>query len=229
VAHLRETVHLSRTIGDPFSTALALSFYGAAVGAEGDYDTAAACLAQALDLFRTIGCYAQISRCLVDWSMLALSSGSLADAATALADGLDLADRLGRVPYRTAQLLAGTAQLAAARERWTDAARLLASARALRSQSGAQLPPERAQQETALQQLLGQQLPEAHLADVLSEAHHMDEAAALLLAQEVLVEIRGPAMGPSWLFSSGGEYQLEGTSGVKSPAPGSGIVPAKGP
>jgi len=191
VAHLRETLHISRAVGDPFSTALALSFYGAAVGAEGEYDTAAACLAQALDLFRTVGCYAQISRCLVDWSMLALGSGSLADAATALADGLELVDRLGRVPYRAAQLLAGSAQLAAAEKRWTDAARLLALARALRSQSGAQLPPERAQQEAALQQMLEQQLPEADLADALGNAQHMDETAALALAREVLVEIRG--------------------------------------
>jgi non-specific serine/threonine protein kinase len=191
VAHLRETLHQSRTIGDPFSTALALSFYGVAVGADGEYDTAAACLAQALDLFSTIGCFAQISRCLVDWSMLALRSGSLADAATALADGLELANRLGRVPYRAAQLLAGTAQLSAAKNRWTDAARLLALARAVRFQSGAQLPPERAQEETALQQMLEQQLPEADLADILSGAQHMDETAALSLAREVLVEIRG--------------------------------------
>jgi hypothetical protein len=97
------------------------------------------------------------------------------------------------VPYRTAQLLAGTAQLAAASNRWTDAARLLARARALRSQSGAQLPPERAQQESALQLMLGQQLSEADLADVVASAQHMDETAALSLAREVLVDIRGAA------------------------------------
>jgi tetratricopeptide (TPR) repeat protein len=189
VAHLRETLHLSRAVGDPFNTALALSFYGSAAGADGDYDTAAACLAQALDLFRTIGCYAHISRCLVDWSILALSSGNLADAATALADGLELTNRLGRVPYRSAQLLAGSAQLAAAAKRWTDAARLLALAQASRAQSGAQVPPERAQEEAALQELLRQHLSESEVSNVLG-AGGQNETDALALAQEVLAEIR---------------------------------------
>jgi tetratricopeptide (TPR) repeat protein len=189
VAHLRETLRATRAIGDPFSTALALSFYGSAAGADGDYATAAACLAQALDLFRTIGCYAQISRCLVDWSILALSSGNLADAATALADGLELVNRLGRVPYRSAQLLAGSAQLAAAAKRWRDAAQLLTLAQASRAQSGAQLPPERAQEEAALEELLRQHLSESEVSNVLGTGGQ-NETDALALAQEVLAEIR---------------------------------------
>jgi tetratricopeptide (TPR) repeat protein len=190
LVRLRETLDESRAIGDPFSTALALSFYGSAAGADGDYDTAATCLAHALDLFRTIGSYAQISRCLVDWSMLALGSGNLADAATALAEGLELANRLGRVPYRSAQLLAGSAQLAAAAKRWTDAAQLLALAQASRAQSGAQVPPERAQEEAALQELLRQHLPESEVSKLLV-AGGQNERDALALAQGVLAGIRG--------------------------------------
>jgi predicted ATPase len=186
---LNETLQLSRAIGDPFSNALALSFYGAALGADGRYDAAAACLAQALDLFRTIGCYAQISRCLVDWGALALSSGKVDDAATALAEGLELTNRLGRVPYRSAQLLAGSAQLAAAAERWRDAAQLLALARALRAQSGAQVAPERAQEEATLQHLVQEHMSESELSNVLGPLAH-DETDALALAQEVLADIR---------------------------------------
>ena len=198
VAHLRETLHLSRAIGDPFSTALALSFYGAAVGAEDDYETAAACLAEALGLFRTIGCLAQISRCLVDWSTLALSSGKLDDAATALAEGLELANRLGRVPYRSAQLLAGSAQLAGAAERWTEAAQLLALARALRAQSGAQVPPERAQEEAALLELLRQHVSESEVSSVLGAGGH-NETDALALAQAVVVQIRLSPLNSSFV------------------------------
>lgn len=189
LAQLRETLDTARAIGDPFSTALALSFYGSAAGADGDYDTAAACLTQALDLFRTLGCLAQISRCLVDWSTLALGSGNLEDAATALAEGLDLANRLGRVPYRSAQLLAGSAQLAAAAKHWTDAARLLAFARALRAQSGAQLPPERAQEEATLHEVLRQHVSESEFSNML-RAGGRNEADVLALAQEVLAGIR---------------------------------------
>jgi predicted ATPase len=189
VDHLRETLELSRAIGDPFSNALALSFYGAALGADGQYDAAAACLAQALGLFRTIGCYAQISRCLVDWSALALSSGKVDDAARALAEGLELTNRLGRVPYRSAQLLAGSAQLAAAAERWTEAAQLLALARALRAQSGAQVAPERAQEEAALQQSLQEHMSGSELSKMVGPGAH-NETDALALAQEVLVHIR---------------------------------------
>ena len=63
VVSLRQTLEVCRTIGDPLSVALALSFYAAALGAEGDYDTAARSLGEALDLFRPIGCIAQMSRC----------------------------------------------------------------------------------------------------------------------------------------------------------------------
>jgi hypothetical protein len=114
----------------------------------------------------------------------------LEDAATALAEGLELANRLGRVPYRSAQLLAGTAQLAAAAKRWTDAANLLAFARASRAQSGAHVPPERAQEEAALQQLLRQHLSESEVSNALG-AGGQNETDALALAQQVLAEIRG--------------------------------------
>ena len=51
---LRQTLEVCRTMGDPLSVALAPSFYAAALGAEGDYDTAARSLGEALDLFRPI-------------------------------------------------------------------------------------------------------------------------------------------------------------------------------
>jgi len=195
VAHLQETLELSRGIGDPFSAALALSFYGSAMGANGDYERAAAYLDEALNLFRTLGCYAQMSRCLVDWSVIALGDGRIEDAAKALSEGLTITNQLGRVPYRQAQLLSGAAQVAAAREHWSEAAQLLVSAREMRLRSGTKLPPEREAGETLLRQMLAKHLSEHELSVLASDARRLDEAAALALAQDVLARVRARATG----------------------------------
>jgi tetratricopeptide (TPR) repeat protein len=186
VVSLRQTLELCRTTGDPFSIALALSFYAAALGAEGDYDTAARSLGEALDLFRQIGCFAQMSRCLVDWGLLAIRHGRLDDAAAALGEGLRISGQLGRVPYRIAQLLAGSAQVAAATRQWSEAARLLVWATQLRARSGAQLPAEREPEERALRDTLLAHIGEDTFAVLDHAADQLEEAHAVELAHVVL-------------------------------------------
>jgi hypothetical protein len=87
--------------------------------------------------------------------------------------------------------------LAAATQHWSDAARLLALAQELRSQSGTQLPPERAEDEAALQQNLRQQLGESHLSGLLSDARRLDETGALVLARQLLENIRRESVSVS--------------------------------
>jgi predicted ATPase len=187
LVQLREAVDRSRAIGDPLSIALSLSFYGAAVGAHGGYEAAAVCFEEALELFETIGgCYAQASRVLVDWGALALGSGRIDAAAKVLSDALIMTNKLGRVPYRLAQLMAASAQVAAARECWRDAAVLLAAARELRARSGTQLPPERGTEEAAAWATLRQQAEETMLASWVADARQLDETAAVELAGDVL-------------------------------------------
>jgi hypothetical protein len=127
-----------------------------------------------------------MSRCLVDRAVLALGDGKVEDAVAALAEGLEMTSRLGRVPYRLAQLLAGTAQVARARQRWVDAARLLACAQELRTRSGTHLPPERQTDEVVLIDTLREHLGNSELATLFGEAQRIDEAAAVGLAMQVL-------------------------------------------
>ena len=130
-----------------------------------------------------------MSRCLVDWSAIALGSGRIEDAARALSEGLTITNQLGRVPYRLAQLLSGTAQVTAAREHWSKAATLLTWARELRIRSGTQLPPEREADEALLWQTLAQHLGQHECSVLVSDANRLDEAAALAIAQELLARV----------------------------------------
>jgi hypothetical protein len=168
------------------STALALSFDAAALGVEGDYDAAAGSLREALDLFRGIRCYAQISRCLADWGLLAARHGKIDDAAAALAEGLRIASQLGRVPYRIAQLLSGAAQVAGATGRWSEAAELLLWTAQIRARSGAQVPAELAAEESALRLAIEREIGRSTYAQLERMAKTIDETVAIDAALHLL-------------------------------------------
>jgi non-specific serine/threonine protein kinase len=191
----RTALDKSRAVGDPFTGALSLSFYAAALGAQGDYDTASTCLAQSLDLFRQLGSFAQQSRLLVDWAALALRYGHVDDAASALADGLTAARRLGHVPYRFAQLFATAAQLALLTQRFDDAVRLVAAAHTLRAQSGTQLPPEWEEDEMVLLARLRDQLGTTELDRLLVAGRMLDRDQAVAVAEALLDDLRDGASG----------------------------------
>jgi hypothetical protein len=122
-----------------------------------------------------------------------LGNGRIEDAATALSEGLTITNQLGRVPYRLAQLPSGSAQVAAATRYWSEAAALLTCVRELRMRSGTQLPSDREADESRLWQTLAQHLGESELSVLVSDAHRLDEAAALGLAQELLARVRADA------------------------------------
>jgi Tfp pilus assembly protein PilF len=185
---LRQALDLARRVGDPFSIGIALSFYAAAVGVQGDYEAAARSLREALDLFRRIRCYAHISRCLVDWGLLAARNRKVDDAAAALAEGLRIASQLGRVPYRIAQLLSGAAQVAAATGRWTEAAELLLWTAQIRARSGAQVPAELAAEETELRLAIEREIDPSTYAQLERMASTVDEALAIEAALHLLQE-----------------------------------------
>lgn len=189
VEELAEAVVDSASAGDPFTRALSLSFYGAALGARGDYDTAAQSFEQSLVLFRELGSLAQQSRVLVDWTVLAMRFGRIRDAITALADGLTTARELGKLPYRFAQLFAAAAHLASVAAHHEEAARLIGCARFLRSESGIVLPPEGKQQESELLDRLRDRLGLAELNHLLSEASELDLDSAIALAEEVVDQL----------------------------------------
>jgi predicted ATPase/Tfp pilus assembly protein PilF len=183
---LRRALDLARSVGDPLSIGLALSFYGSTLGVQGDYDAAARALREALDLFRSIRCYAQISRCLVDWGLLAARNRKVDDAAAALAEGLQIASQLGRVPYRIAQLLSGTAQVAAATGRWTEAAEFLLWTGQIRARSGAHVPAELAAEEIELQLAIEREIGSSTYAQLQRMASMADETAAMDAALHLL-------------------------------------------
>jgi tetratricopeptide (TPR) repeat protein len=188
---LRQALELARGIGDPLSIGLALSFYAAALGVEGDYEAAATSLREALDLFRRVRCYAQLSRCLVDWGLLAARNGKIDDAAVALAEGLRVASQLGRVPYRIAQLLSGTAQVAAATGRWMEAAQLLLWTAQIRAASGAQLPVERAAEEDELRRAIEREIGPSTYAQLERTAGMADETVVMDTALRLLEDASG--------------------------------------
>ncbi len=55
----------------------------------------------------------RLAWCLVDWGLLAARNGKIDDAVAALAEGLQIASQLARVPYRIAQLSVAVLQEAA--------------------------------------------------------------------------------------------------------------------
>jgi hypothetical protein len=158
VQHRGSTLEIARAVGDPFSAALTMSFYAAALGAQGDNGRASGWLAKSLDLFREVGSFAQLSRLLVDWATLAICAGNVTDAASALRDGLSMAAQLGHVPYRFAQLFTVAAHIALALERFVEAAQFVATARALRAQSSTRVAAEDQAEELTLLASIGQHL-----------------------------------------------------------------------
>jgi tetratricopeptide (TPR) repeat protein len=185
---LHVSLDLARASGDAFSNGLAMSFYGAALGARGQYGRAAECLAGAQELFGALGCLAQQSRVLVDRATLSLHAGNVQDAASALRDALDMATELGKVPYRFAQLFTVAAHIALAQERYSDALKLVATARDLRAHSATQVSAEVIAEETALIASIdggvGESAP--HL---LENIQPMSQAAAVALAYELAESI----------------------------------------
>jgi non-specific serine/threonine protein kinase len=190
VVELRGALERGRAVGDPFSTALALSFYGLAIGAEGDYMTAASCLGDALNLFRQLGSYAQMSRCLVDLAVLALRADRIDDAAAALLEGVTMTRQLGSAPYRLAQILSVTAQVAVATRQWLDAAHCLKSAQDVRRRSGTHLAPEAETAEVAMWRAVAHHLDASELAAFMETAPIDADDAALVLAQQILETAR---------------------------------------
>ena len=138
---------------------------------------------------------AALPRCraaLVDWGLLAIRHERPDDAAAALGEGLRITGQLGRVPYRVAQLLAGSAQVAAATRQWTEAAQLLVWAKEVRARSGAQLPAERETEERSLRAALLEHIGEDTFAVLEHQADRLEEANAVELAQVVLERVSVP-------------------------------------
>jgi hypothetical protein len=151
------------------------------------------CLGDALNLFRQLGSYAQMSRCLVDLAVLALQADRIDDAATALLQGVTMTRQLGSAPYRLAQILSATAHVAVATQQWLAAAHCLTSARDVRRRSGTHLPPEAEAAETAMWQAVARHVDGPAL-DVAARAPHVEvniaDDAALVLAQQILETAR---------------------------------------
>jgi hypothetical protein len=130
-----------------------------------------------------------MSRCLVDWALLAIRNGTIDDARRGARRGLRITGQLGRVPYRIAQLVAGSAQVAPATQQWSEAAQLLVWAKEVRARSGAQLPAEGEAEEPSLRDALLAHISEYRFAELEHEADQLEEANAVELAQVVLERV----------------------------------------
>jgi hypothetical protein len=182
---LRVSLELARASGDAFSNGLATSFYGAALGARGDYARAAECLAAAQDLFGALGCFAHQSRLLVDWATLSLRAGNMHDAARALRDAHRMTIELGNVPYRFAQLCTVAARIAVASERFPESLKLIATARHLRAQSGTHVSAEVMAEETGLIARVEEHLAPEEVRRLLTEQEIMPQAEATSLVRQL--------------------------------------------
>ena len=186
VEQLRTAIDRSREAGDPFTTALSLSFYAVAIAAQGEYARAAAALRESLEQLRELGSFAQQSRVLVDWASIAMQFREPRDAAFALDHGLAVAEQLGRVPYRFAQLFAATAQLACMVGQPVEAARLYGAADLLRSLSGTAVPAERRHEEQAMLDSLIDALGATAVDQLLTLGRALQHSDAVACAQQVL-------------------------------------------
>ena len=189
IDQLRVALERSHGVGDPFSAAMALSFYAVALGAAEQYAEAARCIAEALERFRGLGSNAHVSRCLVDLAIVRLRSGDLREAAIALLDGVAAATQLGRVPYRFAQLVLASAEVAYASGLPADAARLVAAAATLRRVSGIALAADRVDDEALLLTTLRNELGGEDVDSLLAEGRALHEEEAVVLTRDVLKSV----------------------------------------
>jgi pyruvate-formate lyase len=138
---------------------------------------------------------------LVDWASIALQHAEIMDAASALNEGLALADQLGYVPYRFAQLFAACAQLAFMTGDASHAARLHGAAEVLRSLSRTAVPPERRDAEQAMLNGLAEELGAAALVHLLTLGRALPHADAVFSAQQfcrdIIADARALRVGPS--------------------------------
>jgi predicted ATPase len=196
VEQLRVAIDRSRDAGDPFTIAVSLSFYALAIAAQGEYPHAAAALRESLEQFRELGSFAHQSRVLVDWANIALQFREPHDSAFALDQGLVLAEQLGRVPYRFAQLFAATALLACMVGQLTEAARLYGAAEVLRSLSGTAVPADRRHEEQAMLDSLTEALGATAVDQLLTLGRALQHTAAVACAQQVLDHVRSASAYP---------------------------------
>jgi len=178
---LEESLAIYRTVDTPNETALALMYLGDAAFSQQAYAEAQQLYEESAALLRRLGNYVVLPYALRHLGYLALARGALNAALQFGAESLRLNLAAGEQQGSAAALTA-LAAVAVAGERWTPAARLLASVTTWLTASRAQLLPLDRTYYEQTQQLLQQQAQ-----SIIAERLSLEEALAYVL-QELIFD-----------------------------------------